>query len=135
VQVIPHAPQFCGSVIKLAQRPLHVVCPAAQRTWQFPPTHDSPAAHARPHIPQCRSSVRVSTHSSTAAPLSLAPPSPPLTLIEHRVSVAAHTTSHVPREQTCPAAQARPHAPQLAGSLVVETHCPLHASCPIGHVG
>jgi hypothetical protein len=39
----------------------------------------------------------------------------------------------VPITQLAPAAQALPHEPQFAGSLVVETHRPLQSEVPAGH--
>jgi hypothetical protein len=89
---------------------MHMVCPAPQTVWQLPDTHAWPTAQARPHIPQCRRSVCVSTHSSPEDDASGAPPSAPPP--PHRVSEASHTSEHAPRAQTCPLGQALPHIPQ-----------------------
>jgi hypothetical protein len=45
-------------------------------------------------------------------------------------SGAAHTAPQEPAEHESPEAQLRPHIPQLRGSFVRSTHCPLHTLCP-----
>jgi hypothetical protein len=42
--------------------------------------------------------------------------------------------AQLPDWQLCPTRQAEPHVPQLAGSLVVSTHAPLHSACPEGQL-
>ena len=46
------------------------------------------------------------------------------------MSPDAHDVTHAPPEHTCPAAQARPHAPQWALSLWVSRHDPEHSVSP-----
>jgi len=73
-----------------------------------PVTQRSPLAHPWPQAPQFASSAWVSMQEPV-------PPSPPLE--GHSVNWAAQVRPHAPPEQTWPAAQATPHAPQLALSV------------------
>ncbi len=49
----------------------------------------------------------------------------------HSAKGVAHESAQVPPEQTCPSAQARPHAPQWLASVMVDTQAPAHAVCPV----
>jgi hypothetical protein len=62
---VPHAPQFCGSVLVLVQTPLHLVFPAGQ--LQAPLTHFSPPEQAWPQAPQLVGSTCVLTHALAQA--------------------------------------------------------------------
>jgi hypothetical protein len=76
------------------------------------PTHASPAAHARPHAPQCTRVVTSVSQPSSGS--SLQSPRP-----------ATHATPHTPRAHVgCPPARAghsAPHDPQWSASVVGST--------------
>jgi hypothetical protein len=71
-------------------------------------------------MPQLVGSMRVSAQPAVAP-------------VPQRVSGAAHESAHAPIEQTLPVGHTRPHMPQLALSVCVETHVPAHTVWPIGH--
>ena len=54
---------------------------------------------------------------------------------EHVDNVPAQVTAHVFAEQSWPDAHVVPHAPQLLLSELNVTQRPLHAICPVGHLG
>jgi len=58
---VPHAPQFCGSVLVLVQTPLHLVFPVGQ--LHAPLTHFSPPEQAWPQAPQLVGSTCVLTQA------------------------------------------------------------------------
>ncbi len=61
-QLLPHAPQFAGSLMVLVHRPLHVTKPVGQPIWQTPFWHAWPAPHAMPQPPQFAGSFVVLMH-------------------------------------------------------------------------
>jgi hypothetical protein len=73
LQVVPHAPQFSGSVCVSAQRPPHATVGFAHVAAHAPAEQTDPAAHFVPHVPQFVGLVCVSTQ----APLQTAPAAPP----------------------------------------------------------
>jgi hypothetical protein len=105
-QMLPHIPQFSGSVDVLTQTPEQLAVPAGH--VQTPPEHDAPPVHARPQPPQFKLSVLVLTH----APL-------------QSVWVGRQLCVQMPELHTCPIAHILPHMPQFCTSLDVSTHTPL----------
>jgi len=81
--------------------------------------HDSPAAHACPHIPQFVAlddgSIHVPPQSICAAPH----------IMEAR---------QVPIAHVCPVVHAVVQEPQCVGSAKSETHAPPQLVCPVGHI-
>ena len=59
--VVPHAPQFAGSLPVETQRPSHRVAPAGHA--QVALVHVVPIGHALPHVPQLPESFDVLTHA------------------------------------------------------------------------
>ena len=76
-----------------------------------PPAQDSPAGHARPHIPQFALSRETSTH------VPIAP---------QRVSPAEHIGKHMPEKHVRSAVHALPQRPQFALSLRTSVHAGPH---------
>jgi hypothetical protein len=103
----PHAPQFDSVVCKLKHPPGHDEVPAGQR--HISPWHVWPVAHRRPHAPQLASSPETSRHApeqhSGMIPEQRTPQLPQL--------VVVLTAVHTPLQHICPAAHARPQAPQF----------------------
>jgi hypothetical protein len=60
--VVPHAPQFCGSVEVSTHRPLQLVSPVGHVAPQTLLPHTWPGAQVMPHAPQLCGSRTVSTH-------------------------------------------------------------------------
>jgi len=74
-QVVPQAPQWLGSVARLAQLPLQLV----NGGWhaaavQAPALHTCPAAHFTLHAPHVAGLVRSASHPSDTMPLQSAQP-------------------------------------------------------------
>jgi hypothetical protein len=114
-QVVPHAPQFMGSVLVSTHTPPHVVDPAEQT--QTPLVHASPLAHVRPHAPQLFRSDETSAHP-----------------VAHATSPAGQM--HAPPAHVAPGPQLCPHVPQCAGVVVKSTHSPgagPQRVVPVGH--
>lgn len=109
-QIVPHAPQFCGSVPKSTQRPLHSVVPAGHA--HEPPLQVCPAGQLRPHAPQLFGSLVTSMHT---------PPQ----------SVRPVGQRHAPALHAWSMRQRVPHAPQLRTSLESDTHEFPQRTCPM----
>jgi hypothetical protein len=137
-QLMPHPPQFCGSLFVLAQ--YAVLAPASTGTVASAPDSSPPSspASAPPSAPP-----EASSPASDALPSSLPPSLPPSEAAEpsgapasggppHSVSPAAHPVAHVPCEQTCAAEHTWPHEPQFIGSFF-GTHFVPHSIWPVGH--
>ena len=101
-QVVPHVPQFRGSLLRFVQAP-----PSGQRLWpsgqggrtQLPAVHVRPVAHWRPQPPQfCSSSLKLTQ------------------LLPHRFCPLGHTIVHNPITHCCVPVQRVPQLPQLASS-------------------
>ena len=119
-QRIPHAPQLASSAFVFVQVVPHRVSPPPH--VQMPLTQLPPMAHCLLQALQ----LMLSVVRSTQAPLQLVSDWP--------ASVPVHVVTHAPLLQTCPAAHATPHPPQLSGSLCTAVHAPpLHAIPPFGH--
>jgi hypothetical protein len=103
-QVVPHAPQFVGSVETSVQRALvpQARSGVAQFAAHAPLEHTVPAGHTRPHWPQLALSVRRSRQT-----------------LAHTERPPPHESSQTPATQSCPAAQVVPQAPQFARSVRV----------------
>jgi hypothetical protein len=82
-QLIPQAPQFWLSFVKLAQRPLHSVRPAWHETAHMPAEQTSPVGHVFPQIPQ----LALSSRTFVQVPPQLVRP-------------AWHVTAQAPPEQS-----------------------------------
>jgi hypothetical protein len=96
------------------QAPPQAVVPPPHTSVQTPLTHDCPAAHFMPHMPQLLTSVCVLTHE----PAQLVCP-------------VVHVVVQAPAEQTCPAAHFMPHMPQLAASVWRLAHVPSQSVRPM----
>jgi len=119
-QTLPHRPQLASSLWVFVHVVRHCVSPGPH--WQAPFTQLPPIGHWALQPPQSRLLVVKSTHAPRHS-VSGGPPSPVVQLFVH-----------CPTLHTWPAAQAFPHAPQLAGSLAVSVHAPpLHATPPFAH--
>jgi hypothetical protein len=123
-QTAPHAPQFAGSMARLAQKvaPVdpHVASGAAQVVPHAPPEQTWPAAHVAVHDPQWALSERAST-SQPSAGLAL----------QSRKPVAHIVMAHAPVAQNAAAwgsAQVRPQTPQLAVVALRSVSQPLAAT-------
>jgi hypothetical protein len=113
-QIIPHAPQFDGSVCVLTHVPPHDICPAGHP--HTPALHTCVGGHTVLQPPQCIRSVCVFTHAP-----------------EHDVSPVLH--AHTPATHDMLIAHAVPHVPQLAASVWRSVHTSLHAVEPEAHGG
>jgi hypothetical protein len=102
----PHAPQLCGSLEVCAQLPAaHLITPAPVHV-HCPLTQAPPVPHENPQRPQLSGSVAVSTHP-----------------FGHAIWFPGHMAAHTPPTQTgVGAAQAWPHEPQFARSVLRLTH-------------
>jgi hypothetical protein len=126
--------------------------PPAGTVTHIEPMHGAPPAHGRKQPPQCKASVRVSTHSPSHSvsggvhiamqnpstlhvePSSHVPHVPPQPSLPHSRSVQSGT--HPPRQSlslhVCSAVQARKQVPQWLRSLDVFTQRPSQSVSPIG---
>lgn len=124
-QTLPQRPQFAESVASVASQPstssaLQSAKPAAQLERPHVMSMQSRLARATgghdwPQPPQLSGSKRGSTHET--------PPSQPS-------RGSAHEGPHCPSEQTAVVLQGRPHPPQCALSVEIETHSPKQSVCP-----
>jgi hypothetical protein len=115
-QLVPHAPQFAGSIDVFAQKRAsagpQVVAGVAQVVPQTPPEHTRPAAQGVVQSPQWALSVwRLKQ------------------LSPHWVSPALHETAQAPLAQVLPGGQALPHAPQWALSVARSRQVPPQSRC------
>ena len=148
VHVVPHAPQFFGSVFVSTQVPLHTDCPVGHTHWLL--VQEAPVAHAVVQLPQCAVLAVMSTHwlfvphgprpaAHWHAPIqhdwSLGHAWPQLPQFDELplvsthdepqvVSVPAHPDPHLLPEQTSPVPHIMPQAPQFLPSEVVSTQAP-----------
>lgn len=142
-QVRPHAPQF-ATVSSVTQVPLQHIRPAVQAgpapqpppATQLPATQVWPAAHARPHIPQCSALVLTSTQPppQQLAVAAHEPLAPQRHAVPMQVSPGRHAgvqadAVQVPATHVSPAAQACPHDPQCAALVCVSMHPPPQQLC------
>jgi hypothetical protein len=116
-----------SSRVRFTQAVPQRVVPAAQGTMQRPEVQMEPVAQAFPHAPQLSVSVLRSVH---ARPLEH--PSGPIAGPQG-VRPAPHAFEQAPAEQTVPAQQRAPHAPQFAGSLLSETQVSPQRVEPVAH--
>src|SRR5690606_11309436 len=132
LQVLPHDPQFSGSVARSVGSPpqshpppLHMpllqtephwpqFCSSSSRSAHSPEQHDSPPPQALSHMPQWSVSANTSTHS----PLQ---------------SVCPWGHTHEPPTQDCAAEHWLPHAPQFSSSLdrTAQVSPPQHVSLAV----
>jgi hypothetical protein len=136
---MPQLPQFEGSVVTLLH-PLeqhdspspHAGPPAhAPVQWEF--THDPPFPHAFPHAPQFLGSLVVSMHPSV---LQHVWPTPQLQIgLLQDVPPWGSSVQHCPSMHVSgdDVEQAKPHPPQLFGSLVVSMHAAPQQESPGEH--
>ena len=101
--LVPHAPQFAGSVFVSTHFPLHRVSVPAHPHWPFAQTW--PVGHACPHDPQFFASTWVFVQICEL-------PAPQMVLPQ----------AQEPELQVNPAPQAFPHDPQFLGSFDGFTH-------------
>jgi hypothetical protein len=113
LHALPHAPQWAAAVERSVSQPLAGFMsqspkPALHVTAQRPATHaDVPlgrAPQAFPQAPQCAESVFGSTHA----------PSQRIGRSAGHISLVHARLPSICRAHDCPAAHARPHAPQCA---------------------
>jgi hypothetical protein len=102
--------------------------PTAHAVWSpghehAPLVHAPPAGHAVPHAPQLALLVWRSTQVMPP------PPGP----AGHAVSPVGQPATHAPFTQVSTMRQRCPHAPQLAGSLLVSVHWPAQVVSPPPH--
>jgi len=107
-------PQLLLLVWVLTQVPEQEVCPVAQA--HDPPEQVAPPEHTCPQAPQLFALMRVFTHVPS-----------------HCVRPGRQAPWHVPRMHTWPAAQAWPHAPQLAVSERMSEQAPGQVRSPGAH--
>ncbi len=128
---------------------------------QVPALHSVPAAQRWPQLPQLAVALWVSTHAvpqrvspaphEQTLPAQLAPAAQGLLQAQQLFASVARSTqapsqsvvgspatvaqelAQAPREQTVPDGHARPHPPQLSGSLWVEVQTPLQRVPPFAH--
>ena len=105
-QVVPHMPQFFGSLVTSVHTVLQRICPDGQPHVPF--VHCVPARQAMPQPPQFAGSLLMSTHERP-----------------HTVWFAAHIVVQAEFEHTCPSGQALPHLPQSFAFEVTSTQAPL----------
>jgi hypothetical protein len=117
LHMLPQPPQLLWSVVvsthaphpSPAAAPQVVGSPVGQ--LHTPLTHEAPLTQWRPQLPQLLTSDETSTQ-----------------IAEHNLSVAdVPQTVHAPPWQAEFAGHAVPQPPQLAWSVLVSTHAPLHA--------
>lgn len=135
-QTLPQVPQSLPSDPRSTQARLHAASPAPQLGWHAPEEHTSSEAQVAWHAPQCEGSSVRSTQSPSqkvcppghaqlrlahdAPPVHVTPHAPQSALLDARSTHAAlqsarpvaHEPVQAPTEQTWPAAQALPQAPQ-----------------------
>jgi hypothetical protein len=119
-QAVPHAPQLAASLARSTSHPFAALWSQSAKPLSHEDTAHDPAAqlsvacaatHAFAHAPQCiASSASEVSQPSTTLPLQSPYPTTQLFV-------------HVPPEHAV-RTQARPHAPQLAGSSARLTHVP-----------
>jgi len=109
-QVVVQDPQCAGSVFRSTQLVPQRVSPATQVAWQDPDAQVWPAAQAVPQEPQFLGSLETSVQT-VAAPV-------PQTCF-------GATQVQADEEQTSPAMQTAPHAPQLEALDAVSTQVPV----------
>ena len=116
-QVLPHAPQFCGSALTATQAAPHSSKPGSHSMPHFPAAQVavplSGAAHAIPHSPQLSGLALTSIH----APLQFSRP-------------PEHPAEHSPLSHACAAEQVVRQSPQRFGLLDTSTHAPLQLRKP-----
>lgn len=105
-QLMPHPPQFVGSLAVFTHAPLQSCSPGGQ--VQAPLVQVWPGAHTLVQLPQCFGSVPVSTQA-----------------LPHWVFPGGQP--HTPLVHARPGAHALPQVPQLAVLVFVSTHCPLQS--------
>jgi hypothetical protein len=120
LQASRQAPQCCAEVLRLVSQPLAALPSQSPKpALQLARPHTAPTQLATPlagvgqarlQAPQWRTSARVSTQA-----------------LLHSTVGAVHEVMQVPLLHTCPAPQARPQAPQFAGSLAMGRSQPLAA--------
>lgn len=120
LHVVPHAPQWRGSVVRSTQLVPHAVWPAVGQV-HVPDTQLAPGGHALPHMPQC------------------------VVLVARTAQVPEQSTPplgqrQLPSTHEAPVGQRFPQAPQFVVSLAVSAHVPApvgvvggHAVLPLGH--
>lgn len=113
-QLTPHMPQLFWSAVRSTHWPLQSVKPAGQA--HFPPLHAWPPEQTLPQPPQFCESVfsftQLKPHATSG-------------LVQLLTQLELWQKGEVP-------AHARPHTPQLFGSLASERHCPLQLEVPTG---
>jgi len=109
---LPQKPQWAPSVWRSRHALPQRVSPRSHGTKHIPWEHTSPSAQTSPQRPQLLASFRGSTQR-IPAPAS----SPPQVTRPQTVSPAAQPTTQLPLEQTEPAGQAQPQAPQCLRSV------------------
>lgn len=114
LQLLPQAPQFALSVVRLTHVVSHFVWSAGHCAAQVPLKQTWPAAQDAPQEPQCCTSLLVSTQ----VPLQF---------------VAPAAQAQLPSVQLAPPEQVVPHAPQLEALVCRLTHAPPHAVVPAAH--
>ncbi len=119
-QTAPHWPQFLASLVVSTQAFAQFVWPAPQTTVHAPATHDFPAGHAVPQVPQLPGSESRRTQA-----------------LPHGEKGAAQVMPHRLPWQTAPplggTGHALPQPPQLPAFEVVSTQAPLQEMVPVGH--
>lgn len=148
----PHSPQCSGSDRRFTQALSHSRVPSGQPGTQRPIAH-TPPRHCIPGIPQFSGSVSRSTHASPTDPSGgrhRHAPSMQSWSARQRAEVGPHAPgsvrprvephagspgghAHEPLMQACPAAQARPQAPQLVTSPERSRQREPQATRGIGH--
>jgi hypothetical protein len=118
---VPHLPQFEMSASSLTQAAPQLEKPAAQLTPQLPP-----AQAAEPLVGVGQVTAQSPQFCGSVPTLTQEPP--------QFFWFVGQLAIQLPPEQTSPEPQARPHAPQLLGSLSVSTHAPLHLAKLALHV-
>jgi hypothetical protein len=122
LHVVPHEPQFMGSLPRSEQKPWHKVWPFEHAHW--PREHDEPPEQTVPQEPQFQLSFEGSMHL----------------LMHHSLSDVQRAT-HFPVSQRISEVHVVAHAPQCESFEVMSTHVlsqmlrPLpHSHVPLLHV-
>lgn len=97
--------------------PPHAVNPAAQLVVHLPAEHSSPAAHTRPHAPQCEGFDVSDAHSRP-----------------QRFCPLGQLSAHMPDTHASPEAQRTSHPPQFSRSARVSTQPLVQRVWPDVHV-
>ena len=110
---MPHCPQFWLSALRFTQLLPHGASPGLQLMPQVPPAH-----LAEPLLGIGQAFAQSPQFLGSSVRLAQAP--------EQFFWLAGQLAAHWPAEQTCPASQACPQEPQLAGSCFVSMQVAPH---------